>query len=144
MGVPRMMVVYFADDVEEAQHRVSAAGALLIVCHAHQCHHAAQHDAQCQRNGSDQQGGAHAVDVLRPAVFQDEGLIKFEEELLLEAELGAAVEQLFEQFVLSSHSHPHFPVLLEFCNLIFPKKGRCPSWGLPPRGSVISQLIIQR
>ena len=57
---------------------------------------------------------------------------------------GAAVEQLFEQFVLSSHSHPHFPVLLEFCNLIFPKKGRCPSWGLPPRGSFISQLIIQR
>ena len=96
--------------------------------------------------GSDQQGGAHALDVLRPAVFQDEGLIKFEEEFLLEVERSAAVEQLFEQFVLCSHSHPHFPVLilLIFCNHLFPKKGRCPSWGLPPRGSVISQLIIQR
>ena len=63
---------------------------------------------------------------------------------IFEVERSAAVEQLFEQFVLCSHSHPHFPVLLEFCNLIFPKKGRCPSWGLPPRGSIISQLIIQR
>ena len=72
------------------------------------------------------------VDVLEPAVFQDERLIKLEEEILPEAERSAAVEQLFEQFVLCSHSHPHFPVLLEFCNLIFPKKGRCPSWGCLP------------
>ena len=108
------------------------AGALLVVCHTHQSYHAAQHDAQRQRESCDQQGGAHTADILEPAVFQDERLIKLKEKFLPEAELRTAVEQLFEQFVLSSHSHPHFPVLLEFCNLIFPKKGRYPSWGCLP------------
>ena len=59
-----------------------------------------------------------------PAVLQDERLIKFVEEFLPEAELRAAVEQLFQQFILCGHSHPHFPVLSDFCNLLFPKKGR--------------------
>ena len=84
------------------------AGALLVVGHAHQRHHAAQHHAQRQRQCGDQQGGAHTVDVLHPAVLQQKGLIKLKKEILSKAQLCAAVEQLFEQFVLRSHSHPHF------------------------------------
>ena len=101
--------VDLTDHIEEAQHRVFVPGALLVVGHTHQRHHAAQHDAQRQCQGGDQQGGAHAADVLEPAVLQQKGLIKFEEKLLPEVQLCAAVEQLFEQFVLSSHSHPRFP-----------------------------------
>ena len=72
------------------------------------------------------------------------GLIKLEKELLPEVELGTAVEQLFEQFVLSSHSHPHFPILSDFCNLIFLKKGRSPKRDRLPVVLVVQQLIIQR
>ena len=89
-----------------------------------QCDHAAQHHTQRQCDGRDQKRGAHALNVLHPAVLQDERLIKFVEEFLPEAELRAAVEQLFQQFILCGHSHPHFPVLSDFCNLLFPKKGR--------------------
>ena len=130
--------------LEEAQHGVAVVGALLVVGHTHQSHHAAQHDAQRQRHGGDQQCGAYALDVLHPAVFQDKGLIKLEKELLPEVELGTAVEQLFEQFVLSSHSHPHFPILSDFCNLIFLKKGRSPKRDRLPVVLVVQQLIIQR
>ena len=97
----------------------------------HQCDHAAQHHAHCQRNGGDQQSGAHALDVLHPAVIQDERLIEFEEHFLPEAQLRAAIQQLFQQFVLCGHSHPRFLKLLEFCNLFFPKKGRCPRAEFP-------------
>ena len=83
-------------------------GALLVVGNTDQGDHAAQHDAQRQRNGGDEQGGADALDVLHPAILQDERLIKFVEHFLPEAELRAAVEQLFQQFVLCGHSHPHF------------------------------------
>ena len=60
-------------------------GALLVVGHTHQRHHAAQDHAQRQRQCGDQQGGAHTVDVLHPAVLQQKGLIKLKKEILSKA-----------------------------------------------------------
>ena len=95
---------------------IAAAGALLVVGHTHQRHHAAQQDAHGQSNGSDQQGGAYALDVLEPAVLQDKGLIKFVEQLLPHVQPAAAFQQLAQQFVLCGHSHPHF--LFVCCDLV--------------------------
>ena len=69
-GAPDHGGVHLAHGVKDPQHRVRAAGALLVVGHTHQRHHAAQQDAHGQSNGSDQQGGAYAPNVLEPAVLQ--------------------------------------------------------------------------
>ena len=91
--------VHLAHCVEEAQHRVLVAGALLVVGHTDHGHHTAQHHAQGQCNGGDQQGGAYAPDVLEPAVLQDKGLIKFVKDPLPERQARAAVQQLSEHLV---------------------------------------------
>ena len=123
--------VHLTHRVEEAQHRVHAAGALLVVGHTHQRHHAAQRDAHRQRDGRDQQGGAHAVDVLEPAVLQDECLIKLKENVLPEAERRPAVEKLFQQLVLCGHSHPHLSFCKNFVTGGFQKRGGAFSGRLP-------------
>ena len=75
--------------VEDAQDRVAVVGLLLRVAHADHSHDGTQHNAQHQCNGRDQQGRAHALDVLLPAVRVEKCLVKFYEEVLPEVQLLA-------------------------------------------------------
>ena len=92
-----------ADHIQHAQHRVVAAGLLLVVGHAHQRHQRAQQHAQHQRDGRDQQRGAHALQILLPAIRIQERLIKFDEEILPKGQGPTAFRQFRKCFELCFH-----------------------------------------
>ena len=71
---------------------------LLVVGGPDHGHHNAEENAQCQRHGRDQQGGADAVQVLLPAASFDKCLIEFDVEFLPEG-CGAVPHQGFPKFV---------------------------------------------
>ena len=71
---------------------------LLVVGGPDHGYHNAEENAQCQRHGRDQQGGADAVQVLLPAASFDKCLIEFDVEFLPEG-CGAVPHQGFPKFV---------------------------------------------
>ena len=90
--------VYLADAVEQAENGVLVPCPLLVVGGPDHGHHNAEENAQCQRHGCDQQGGANAVQVLLPAAPFDKCLIEFDVEFLPEG-CGAVPHQGFPKFV---------------------------------------------
>lgn len=77
IDVPRMTVTYTCATALSAQDRVAVVGLLLRVTHADHSDDGTQHNAQHQCNGRDQQGRAHALDVLLPAVRVEKCLVNF-------------------------------------------------------------------
>ena len=64
-----MMVVYTLHTVFKTPSTgVGVTGTLLVVGDPDQCNDTAQQNTQCQRQRSDHQRGANALDVLQPAV----------------------------------------------------------------------------
>ena len=99
MGVPRMTVTYTLQiPLNRPENGVLVPCPLLVVGGPDHGHHNAEENAQCQRHGRDQQGGADAVQVLLPAASFDKCLIEFDVEFLPEG-CGAVPHQGFPKFV---------------------------------------------
>ena len=91
MGVPRMTVTYtLAHGVGHAQGGIADAGALLVVGGADHGHQHAQGDADGQGQGGGHQGGAHAAEILLPAVRLQKSLVELDEKLLPPGQVRAA------------------------------------------------------